>query len=184
MMRYAAQKDGVVRMGWIDEADDGRGGTDADEPDRKGLRRASGRGKYYRRAAKKSVMNSPRRICHLGDRGPRRTGRITLPHRTPVRLWGRTTFRMGARPRFFAPARRSGSGQRRRSCPWARASASPRQTDHPPLRINHLFALLFDMRQCLTRVRTFGIRSRGILGFVSEAQRLPKPICSASRLRG
>src|SRR5271167_203816 len=103
MMRYAAQKDGVVRMGWIDEADDGRGGTDADEPDRKGLRRASGRGKYYRRAAKKSVMNSPRRICHLGDRGPRRTGRITLPHRTPVRLWGRTTFRMGARPRFFAP---------------------------------------------------------------------------------
>ena len=49
---------------------------------------------------------------------------------------------------------------------------------------SHLFVPLFDMRQCLTRVRMFRIRSRGILGFVSEAQRLPKPICSASRLRG
>jgi hypothetical protein len=85
MMRYAAQKDGVVRMGWIDEADDGRGGTDADEPDRKGLSRASGRGKYYRRAAKKSVMNSPRRICHLGDprTSPNRTNKPTTSHPGP-----------------------------------------------------------------------------------------------------
>ena len=96
-------------MGWIGEADDGRGGTDADEPDRKGLRRASGRGKYHRRAAKKLVMNSRRRICHLGDRAPRRTGgKPTTSHPGPS--VGRTTFRMGARPRFFAPAPRSGSG--------------------------------------------------------------------------
>ena len=41
-----------------------------------------------------------------------------------------------------------------------------------------------DMGQCLTRVRRFLIRGTGILGFVGEAQRLPKPIYSASRSRG
>jgi hypothetical protein len=100
MMRYAAQKDGVVRMGWIDEADDGRGGTDADEPDRKGLRRASGRGKYHRRAAKKLVMNSRRRICHRGDRGPRRTGGIAY-HFAPRSVCGSDHIQNGSTPRFF-----------------------------------------------------------------------------------
>ena len=41
-----------------------------------------------------------------------------------------------------------------------------------------------DMGQGLIRVRRFRIRGREILGFVGEAQRLPRPIYSASRLRG
>jgi hypothetical protein len=40
-----------------------------------------------------------------------------------------------------------------------------------------------DMGQCLTGVRRFRIRGRGILGFVGEAP-APRPIYSASRLRG
>ena len=56
-----------------------------DEPDRKGLRRASGRRKYHRRAAKKLVMNSavafaPSETEDLAE------PEDSLPHRTPVRL--------------------------------------------------------------------------------------------------
>ena len=34
---------------------------------------------------------------------------------------------------------------------WARASTSPPTTDDPPVRINHLFVRLFEMRQGLSR---------------------------------
>ena len=55
------------------------------------------------------VIGFRRRICHIGDREPRRTGGKAY-YIAAAPSVGRATFKTGARPRFFCTARRSGLG--------------------------------------------------------------------------